>query len=185
VTPRLHAFPSSDPEFGAFVKAAWAALAEPRSPETLQRALRGRYPVAIVTTQDELARHGSEALVWYAFRSATLTWQQEDPANRWPAWATIDDERRFLDVSEALAAIAEVPSAAMVGHRVEEFSNPADPTIREDIEALWEEFVRRGAIASTLRFNHADGRPRELAWWLEADIDGPGRHRLSVRDVER
>jgi PAS domain-containing protein len=185
VIARLHAFPSSDPEFGVFAQAAWDALAEPRSPEALQRALRVRYPAAIVTSQDELARHGSEPLVWYAFRSATLSWRHEELAEDWPASATIDDDRRFLDVSAELAAIAELPAAAMLGHRVEEFSNPADPTIREDIERLWEEFARRGSIASTLRFNHADGRPRELAWWLEADADGPGRHRLSVRDVER
>jgi PAS domain-containing protein len=184
VTTRLHLFPSSDPEFGAFARAALEGLPEPQSADELQRVLRTRYPVAVVTTQAELARHGSEPLVWYAYRSAAMSWTHEDRGVRWPAWAILDDDRRFLEVSPELGAIAELPGEVMLGHRVEEFSNPADPTIREDIERLWEEFLERGSVASTLRFNFADGRARELAWWLEADADGPGRHRLSVRELD-
>jgi hypothetical protein len=72
----------------------------------------------------------------------------------------------------------------MIGHRVEEFSNPADPTVREDIARLWSEFRESGAIASTVRFNYLDGRPRELAYRLTADEDGDGRHRRVVRVVQ-
>jgi hypothetical protein len=185
VTSRLHAFPSSDPEFGAFAEAALVALEEPRTPDALQRALRTRYPTAIVTAQDELARHGNAPLVWYAFRTAALTWEDTARTDPWPAWAILDEHRRFLEISDDLAAIAELPGPAMLGHQVEEFSNPGDPTIREDIVRLWGEFLTRRAIASTLRFNYADGRPRELAYRLEADAAGPGRHRLSVRDLAR
>jgi PAS domain-containing protein len=49
------------------------------------------------------------------------------------AWAILDDERRFVEVSRALAEIAELPAHRMVGHPVEDFSNPDDPTIRDDI----------------------------------------------------
>jgi PAS domain-containing protein len=185
VSIRLHAFPSSDPEFGAFARACLDALTGPLSSEALQRAIRARYPAAIVTTQDELARHGTAPLIWYAYRTAVLSWKEDERKETWPAWAILDDQRRFLEVNDELAAIAEIPGQAMLGHRVEEFSNPEDRTIREDIARLWTEFLQRRSIASTVRFNFADGRPRELGYWLEADIDGPGRHRLSVRVLAR
>jgi PAS domain-containing protein len=185
VSIRLHAFPSADPEFGAFAQSCLDALPEPASPEALQRALRLRYPAAIVTTQVELARHGSAPLVWYAYRTAILSWTVDEREGPWPAWAILDDERRFLEVNPELAAIAELPAEVMLGHHLEEFSNPADATIRDDIAQLWVEFLERRSIASTVRFNFADGRPRELGYWLEADADGPGRHRLSVRELDR
>lgn len=178
---RLNAFPSLDREFVEYVHAAWAELPEPRSPEVLQDALRARYPAAIVTVQDELARHGEGPTVWYAFRTAAIGAPAiDDAAEPEPASAILDDERRFLEVSPALARIAELPARRMVGRQIEEFSNPADPTIREDITRLWAEFRVGGTLASTLRFNYADGRPREVAYRLVADADGRGRHRLSV-----
>jgi PAS domain-containing protein len=183
VDVRIHSFPSRDREFVDYVASAWAALAAPQSPEALQRALRERYPAAVVTVQAELARHGDGPIVWYAFRTAALgvstvdEGAEPDPE----AWAILDTERRFLEVSPGLARIAELPAQRMVGRFVEDFSNPADPTIRDDIAKLWEEFRSGGALASTVRFNYADGRPRELAYRLDADADGPGRHRLTVR----
>jgi PAS domain-containing protein len=182
VDVQLHAFPSRDREFVEYVEAAWVALSTPRSAEALQHAIRARYPAAIVTIQDELARREEAPIVWYAFRTAAIGTPAigETPAAE-AAWAILDDERRFLEVSPALAKIAELPARRMVGRQVEEFSNPTDPTIREDIARLWAEFRSGGALASTLRFNYADGRPREVAYRLDADADGPGRHRLSVR----
>ena len=122
--------------------------------------------------------------MWYAFRTAAIGMPAIDdaPAAE-PAWAILDDERRFVEVSPALAKIAELPARRMVGRQIEEFSNPADPTIRDDIARLWAEFRAGGALASTLRFNYADGRPREVAYRIDADADGPGRHRLSVRVI--
>lgn len=184
--PRLRTFPSRDREFGSFARAAWEALEPPRTPEAIQRAIRARYPAAMVTVQSELARRGEDPVIWYVFRTATLGVPVIDDAeiddvDGEKAWAVLDDERRFLEVSPGLATIAELPARHMLGHRIEDFSNPADPTIRQDIERLWREFLRRGHIASTLRFNYDDGRPRELAYRLEANADGAGRHRLSVR----
>ena len=179
---KLNAFPSGDREFVEYVQAAWASLPAPKSPESLQGALRVRYPAAIVTAQQELARHGDGPVVWYAFRTAAIgTPPIDDAPEPERAWAILDDARRFLEVSPGLARIAEQPERGMVGHQIEEFSNPADPTIREDIARLWEEFRSGGTLASTLRFNYADGRPREVAYRLVADADGIGRHRLSVQ----
>ena len=179
---QLHAFPSKDREFVDYAKAAWVGIAAPRTPEALQQVLRARYPAAIVIVQDELARHGDGPLVWYAFRTAAIgTPAIDDSPDAGAAWAILDDNRRFLEVSPALAQIAELPARRMVGHAIEDFSNPADPTIREDIARLWAEFRSGGNLASTLRFNYADGRPREVAYRIEADAYGPGRHRLSVQ----
>jgi PAS domain S-box-containing protein len=184
VDVKLHAFPSRDREFQDFAQAAFNVLAEPRTPEALQRALRIRYPAAAVTEQAELARHGDGPTVWYAFRTAAVgvpPLGAEAAAAAPDAWAIIDDERRFIEVSPSLAKIVELPARRVIGHRIEDFTNPADPTIRDDIARLWLEFKDGGAIASTLRFNYADGRPRELAYRLTADDDGEGRHRLVVR----
>ena len=182
---KLHAFPSRDREFLEFAQAAFNVLAEPRSIEALQRALRVRYPAAIVTEQAELARHGDGPPVWYAFRTAAIgTPAIGADATDTDAWAIIDDERRFLLVSPAFARIVELPARRIVGSRIEDFSNPDDPTIRDDITRLWSEFHDGGALASTVRFNYADGRPREVAYRLTADEDGPGRHRLSIRVIE-
>jgi PAS domain-containing protein len=186
VDVQLHAFPSRDGEFVEYVEAAWDALPVPRSIESLQHALRARYPAAVVTIQDDLARRPDGPVVWYALRTAAIGAAALEAApEAEPAWAILDDERRFLEVSPALATIAELPARRMVGHRIEEFSNPADPSIREDIGRLWADFRADGTLASTVRFNYADGRPRELAYRLDANAAGPGRHRLSVRVLPR
>ena len=178
---QLRAFPSQDGDFVDYVRAAWASLASPKTPEELQDGLRVRYPAAIVIVQEELARHGDGPIVWYAFRTAAIGIPAiGDAPTSEEAWAILDDERRFLEVSPGLAEIAELPARRMVGHAIEDFSNPADPTIRDDIARLWAEFRSGGTLASTLRFNYADGRPREVGYRLLADADGPGRHRLSV-----
>jgi PAS domain-containing protein len=185
VDVKLHAFPSRDRAFLEFAQAAFDALPVPRSPEALQRALRVRYPAAIVTEQAELARHGEGPLVWYAFRTAAIgappIGAGHDDTD---AWAIVDDERRFLDVTPAFARIVELPARRILGNRIEDFSNPDDPTVREDIARLWSEFRGGGVLASTVRFNYADGRPREVAYRVVADDDGPGRHRLSITVLE-
>lgn len=183
VDVKLHGFPSRDHEFIDYVHETWAALPATQTPEALQLALRVRYPAAIVTVQEELARHGDGPIVWYAFRTAAIGAPAIDdaPKDDDGAWAILDDDRRFLEVSPALARIAELPARRMVGHSIEDFSNPADPSIREDIARLWSEFRSSGTLASTLRFNYADGRPRQLAYRLTANADGPSRHRLTVR----
>jgi len=180
VDVRLRAFPSSDREFGRFARAALAALGTKPEPEALQRSLRARYPLAVVRVQSEFARHGEGPIIWYALRTSVLGDAVVSDRGPVDAWAVLDDERRFVEVSPALARIVELPARALVGQRIEDFSNAADPTIRDDIAALWVEFTKRGTIASTVRFNYADGRPRELEYRLQANAAGEGRHRLFV-----
>ena len=185
VDVKLHAFPSRDREFRDFVEAAYAQLSAPATTDALQHALRSRYPAAIVTEQAELARHGEGPTLWYAFRNAGLSAAvpEAESGARDDAWAMLDDDRRFVEISPALARIVELPARRLLGHQIEDFSNPADPTIRDDIARLWAEFRSSGALSSSIRFNYADGRPRELAYRLEADVGGEGRHRLTVQPL--
>jgi hypothetical protein len=101
VDVELRAFPSRDDEFIAYVRAVWAALPEPRTPEAFQHALRTRYPAAIVRVQEELARHGDQAQVWYAFRTAAIGAPAIDdaPSRSDAARATLDDDRRLPGIS--------------------------------------------------------------------------------------
>lgn len=178
---KIRTFPSRDREFGAFARIAWQNQPASSTPEALQRDLRVRYPAAIVVVQSDLARHGEGGEIWYVFRTGNLGVAPIDDEPE--AWAILDDERRFVEVSRALAEIAEIPAHRMVGHPIEDFSNPDDPTIRDDIARLWKQFQAQRTITSTLRFNYDDGRPRELAYRLVADAAGKGRHRLTVRVV--
>jgi PAS domain-containing protein len=176
---RLRSFPSNDREFARFARAALASLGADPAPDALQRSLRSRYPAAVVSIQSELARHGEQPVVWYALRTSVLG-EAPAEARKPEAWAIVDDERRFVEISPSLSAIVELPARHILGHQIEDFTSSDDPTIRDDIAELWAEFVRQGSITSTVRFNFADGRPRELEYRLVANADGRGRHRLHV-----
>ncbi|HEY2915658.1 MAG TPA: PAS domain-containing protein [Candidatus Limnocylindrales bacterium] len=184
MAPGLRLFPNDDQDFAAFARALLAGLdaARAATAPALQAALRTRYPAAVVAAQEELARHGDTPLVWYVYRAGSIG---SSRAHEWEAWAILDDERHFLEVSPALAGIAEVAADDMLGHPLEDFTNPADPSIRDDIANLWVDFLQRGSIGSSIRFNFADGRHRELEYNLEVAADGAGRHRLSVRELRR
>jgi PAS domain-containing protein len=182
----LRTFPSSDGDFEAFARAALEACT-PGDLEAFEDALRDRYPAAIVRARAELALRVSGEAIWYAFRFGAAGQFAAAVAAGEPAagHAVIDEDRRFVSVDERLAEIVEVPASAMVGRPVEAFANPSDPSIIDDLMGLWEEFVRTGDIAGSIRFNTADGRPRELAYRLTASAAGPGKHRLVVREIPR
>lgn len=182
---KLHPFPSGDRAFAEYAEEALRALdADARTPLELQRRIRRRYPAAAVVVQDDLARHGGGPTVWYVYRSGSATAEGRSlPPGSWPAWALIDDDRRFVEMSEEFAAIAEVPLSEMIGRRVEDFANPDDPTIQEDLLGIWRTFEQTGLLASTIRFNHADGSARELEYRLVANDPERGRHRLSIREI--
>ena len=180
---QLRAFPSDDRSFRAFVRAALLRTTA-ATPSEVQARVRERYPVAVIRIQDELARRG-DALVWYAFRYgsvidapvvAPVPWDEAGTAE-----AVIDDDRRFVSVNDELVAIVELPRDSILGRPLEDFTNPDDPTIRDDMAAMWAEFVETRVAESSIRFNRLDGTPRELAFRLVADEPEPGRHRLRVR----
>ena len=185
---QLRTFPSADPTFYAYACEALDAMKRP-STRGLQDNLRIRYPLAAVRAQEDLARRGAGPLVWYAFRYGTVAhgppgiqlidWDGADIA-----WGIVDDERRFADLNEALAAIVEQPRDAILGRALEEFTNPEDPSIREDMAVLWGQFVETRWLESSIRFNRTDGTRRQFAFRIVADDPEPGRHRLRVVELD-
>ena len=185
---QLRTFPSADPSFHAYACEALDTMKRP-STRGLQDNLRLRYPLAVVRAQEDLARRGAGPLVWYAFRYGTVA---NGPAGvqliDWDsaeiAWAIVDDERRFADLNEALASIVEQPRDTILGRALEDFANPDDPSIREDMDELWRQFVETRWLESSIRFNRKDGTPRQFAFRIVADDPEPGRHRLRVVELD-
>jgi len=181
----LRVFPSSDRGFATCVRDALRQLPYSSVPADLQASLRHRFPAAVVSAQDASARLLGRP-TWYVYRYGSVRLPEgggwDDPSL---PWAILDRERKFVEVSDALAAIAEVDPAALIGRRLEMFTNVRDRSVVNDILALWAQFEREGVLESSIRFDYADGRPRQLAYRLVADEAGPGRHRLIVRDIPK
>jgi PAS domain-containing protein len=177
----LHTFPSDDAVFRDDAEAAFAGLDAP-DPERLQHSIRTRYPWAVVRERSELAKLSLDETVWYVFRRALV----DPPAEPWwengHAWAVIDCDRTVVDAGEALAAIVELPRAALIGRRIEDLANPADPTATADVAALWVELLARGEAHGTLRFNRLDGTPREIEYHVDSVGVPAGRFRAVVRE---
>jgi len=191
--PRLQAFPAEDLAFRRYVADAFAAVladVDARTdvllePEELQLRLRRRYPAAVVRPRDTLADPGDGALLWYVYRfgsvSAGLRWWEE-PGH---AWAILDDDRQFVEVSTSLTHIVEASRDDLLGQHVEAFSNPDDSTASDDVRALWSEFLARGELHATLRFRRVNGVEREIEYHVSKDGAGPDRHLAVVREIER
>ena len=182
---QLRTFPSSDRTFRTFARAALLRTTSV-TPGQFQTRVRERYPVAVVRVQDELARRG-DALVWYAFRYGSVVDAPLGLGIDWDeaglAEAVIDDHRRFVSVNDELLAIVELPRAAVLGRALDDFTNPEDPSISDDMAAMWAEFVGTRVAESSIRFNRLDGTPRELAFRIVGDDPVPGHHRLRVREL--
>jgi len=191
--PRLQAFPAEDLAFRRFVADAFAEVVADvdaqagglLEPEDLQLRLRRRYPASVVRPRDTLADPGDGDDLWYVYRFGSIS-----PGLRWweepgHAWAILDDERHFVEVSTSLTGIVEAPRDSLLGLPVEAFSNPDDATVPDDVRALWGEFLERGELHSTLRFRRLDGSEREIEYHVTRDGAGPERHLAVVREIER
>ena len=191
-TPRLQAFPAEDLAFRRFVADAFSTLlseVDPRpdallEPEELQVRLRARYPAAVVRPRDRLADPGDGDVLWYVYRfgsvSPGLRWWEE-PGH---AWAILDDDRRFVEVSTSLTEIVEAPRESILGQLVDGLANPEDASALEDIRSLWAEFMERGELHATLRFRRLDGSPREIEYHVTREGAGPERHLAVVPEIE-
>ena len=58
------------------------------------------------------------------------------------------------------------------------------PSIREDLAALWQQFVETRWVESSIRFNRMDGQRRQFAYRIVADDPEPGLHRLRVAEID-
>ena len=91
----LRVFPRDD---GAFQADAESAMDGAPTPAGLQRALRARYPAAVVRPREDIADPGFGPAVWYVYRYGSAR-----PVGRWWTeqsypWAVLDDQRRFVDL---------------------------------------------------------------------------------------
>jgi PAS domain-containing protein len=190
--PRLQAYPAEDLAFRRFVAEAFADLladagARPNAwldASDLQWRLRARYPSAVVRARDALADPGGGEDLWYVYRFGSVP-----PGRRWweepgHAWAILDDERRFVEVSTSLAEIVEVPREMILGRPVEAFANPGDLSVGADFEGLWAELLERGELHATLRFARLDGTGREIEYHVTREGAGPNRHLAVVREID-
>jgi hypothetical protein len=129
-TVTVHAFPSSDPQFGGDVaRALDAARARTTDPEevrlTVVGTLRRSYPNIRVVPQDELAGLLSAHDVWYAYRDAAVRPTTED---RERLYRVLGVARRTVDASEAALRHAE-EAADHAGYR------PARPDTASQADA--------------------------------------------------
>ena len=190
--PRLQAYPAEDLAFRRCVADAFAELladvgARPNARlETadLQWRLRERYPSAVVRQRDPLADPGEGEDLWYVYRFGSVR-----PGRRWweepgHAWAILDDDRRFVEVSTSLAEIVEVPRELIIGRPVVAFANPGDVTVNADFDGLWAELLEKGELHATMRFARRDGSRREIEYHVTKDGAGPDRHLAVVREIE-
>ena len=190
--PRLQAFPAEDLAFRRFTAEAFAELLDDVSMRPnarheaadLQWRLRRRYPSAVVRERDPLADPGGEGDLWYVYRFGSVR-----PGHRWweepgHAWAILDGDRCFAEVSTSLADIIEVPRDLILGQKVEAFANPGDTTVGSDFDGLWGELLEHGELHATLRFSRNDGRPREIEYHVTRDGAGPDRHLAVIREIE-
>ena len=178
----LQIFPAHDERFAAYVREAHATAGDDAA--RLQAAVRARYPAAVVRPRTEFAAPEGALPLWYVFRYGAIV----PPADRWwehpgHARAVLDSNRMFLEANEVLARIVEVPADRLIGAPVEAFSNPDDPSILEDIAAMWQRFLAEGELHITMRFNRLDGSSRELEIHLLRDEAGPGRHVAIAREA--
>lgn len=183
-TVALQIFPPDDERFAAYVREVHATTGHDSA--RLQAAIRARYPAAVVRPRTEFAAPEGALPLWYVFRYGAIV----PPADRWwehpgHARAVLDSNRRFLEANDALARIVEVPAEQLIGAPVEALSNPDDPSILEDIAAMWQRFLADGELHVTLRFNRLDGSARELEIHLLRDEAGPGRHVAVAREAVR
>lgn len=177
----LRTFPSDDDAFRRFAEDELARL-DSLDPEHLQRLVRVRYPMAVVRVRSRLASFAGDPMVWYALRRAVI----DPPEDRWwehaASWAIIAADRTFIEASEPFAAILELPLTTLIGQRIDDLANPADPTAAEDVAALWLDLVQRGEAHGTLRFNRLDETPREIEYHIGRDGVGAGRYRALIRE---
>lgn len=181
-TIALRTFPTDDATFAAFAAEMRAVAGD--DPRALQAALRRRYPAAVVRPRTDLASPEGSSPLWYAFRHGSVVppddhwWEQPGQAR-----AVIATDRTFLAANATLASIVEVPVETIVGARIEDFANAADPSVADDIRAVWDRLLAEGELHLTFRFNRLDGSPRELEIHLVRDGDGQGRHVALVREA--
>jgi PAS domain S-box-containing protein len=93
--------------------------------------------------------------------------------------AIYDDERRYVQVNEALARMHGRPREEFAGRRIDEF---VVPELLPMLDDLWETLLREGVITGEAEVPHVSGERRAIEYTVRAGFL-PGRHLAVVRDV--
>jgi DNA-binding CsgD family transcriptional regulator len=84
----------------------------------------------------------------------------------------LDDDRRNVDGNRVARSFLGVSREDLRKHRVDDF---AIPTVREDLDRLWQMFLRRGALDGLLPMLLTNGLQRTVSFQGRARVT-PGRH---------
>ena len=92
-----------------------------------------------------------------------------------------DDERRYVDANAAACAALGRPREEIVGTRVDDLT---PPELRRDLDAVWQKFLRTGAMNGVFRLVLPGGRMARFDYTAIAGV-GDGRHLSVVRPSRR
>jgi PAS domain-containing protein len=84
-----------------------------------------------------------------------------------------DDERRYLYATPAAGRLLGWSPARLLGRRVEDI---AGPSVRDDVGAMWDAFLRDGSQAGPFELTSSDGATVVLQYEARANTPWPGVH---------
>jgi len=89
-----------------------------------------------------------------------------------------DDERHYREASVGASLLLGLPREEIIGRSLDDF---AEPSAKPVIPELWQDFLKDGEQAGTLRLRGADGAAREVEYTAKSNVL-PVRHVLVLRD---
>jgi formate hydrogenlyase transcriptional activator len=89
-----------------------------------------------------------------------------------------DDDRQYLEASAGASKLLGLPREEIIGRRLDDI---AVPDIMPVISKRWQEFLKEGEQAGTLRLLGPDGTPRDVEYIAKGNVL-PVRHLMVLRD---
>src|SRR5438128_10315988 len=90
-----------------------------------------------------------------------------------------DDEARYVEANPAACALFGLAREEMLQRRVPDI---APPSLRDDAERAWRDFLSAGYQKGEFEVARPDGSTRTVEYSAKADVV-PGRHLSILRDV--
>src|SRR6185437_14712187 len=89
-----------------------------------------------------------------------------------------DDQRHYREASVGASLLLGLRREEIIGRSLDDF---AEPSVKPVIPELWQDFLKDGEQAGTLRLRGADGAAREVEYTAKSNVL-PVRHVLVLRD---
>ena len=100
------------------------------------------------------------------------------------AWAILDGDRWFAEVSTSLTDIVEVATGLILGQLVEGSRTPSDASALEDFRRAVGRVHGAGRAPRDAPLPALDGSPREIEYHVTREGAGPDRHLAVIREIE-